>query len=140
MIIFSYLGTVSQNLSIDFPKTETDSYSWKGNDSYSAEFFITLDSEQEVITRSVYNAFDLLAKVGGFYEILDLIALLITWKFKENEYVLSLISSIYHRKEGKSKTNHQKYWQEITRNESVLRNLEEFEISEKKNAFKIQNF
>ena len=140
-----------------FSKTESDSYNWKNSDNpYSAEFFISLDSEQEVITRSVFNIFDLLAKVGGLYEFLNLIAWIVIWFTLDNQYTLSLISSIYHIKTLKTVVNDQEDWreegnenakedgreykQENSRNDNVLSNSENFKTSkeEEKSEFKIK--
>ena len=58
-------------------------------------------SEEEEVSRSVFNILDLLAKVGGLYEILNIFASFITWRLRENLYILSIISSLYHRKDDR---------------------------------------
>jgi len=58
-------------------------------------------SEEEEVSRSVFNILDLLAKVGGLYEILNIFASFITWRLRDNLYILSIISSLYHRKDDR---------------------------------------
>ena len=58
-------------------------------------------SEEEEVSRSVFNILDLLAKVGGLYEILNIFASFITWRLRDNLYILSIISSLYHGKDDR---------------------------------------
>ncbi|CAI2360885.1 unnamed protein product [Moneuplotes crassus] len=82
-----------------FNLEEDSSYDCAGTRaSYSAEFFIVMNKQEEEIVRTVFNIFDLLAKVGGLYEILNLVGILFTCKLKERLFLLSLVSALYHTK------------------------------------------